>query len=138
MFNEFTMMHVAGLFVMLGIGADDIFLTIDTFNHTKVDCEFAKAQDGSEVCVAARSESLDDPDVIRERMISSYRIAGPMMLVSSVTTAICFFSNSFGSLIAIRDFGSYMGMVVVCNYLHVSGHAGVSVFALFFLLSLTF
>merc|ERR1719203_1101866 len=42
-----------------------------------------------------------------------------MLFVSSLTTAICFFSNIFSALVSIADFGSYMGMVVVLNYLHV-------------------
>lgn len=117
------MMHVAGLFVMLGkytiialraysgkhhniltfflmmivvchagIGADDIFLTIDTFDHTKV--EYIEANDSNS---KSHLRSYEEPDAIRERMITSYKIAGSMMLVSSLTTAICFFSNSFVS-----------------------------------------
>eukprot|EP00569_Conticribra_weissflogii_P002690 CAMPEP_0171333544 /NCGR_PEP_ID=MMETSP0878-20121228/4072_1 /TAXON_ID=67004 /ORGANISM="Thalassiosira weissflogii, Strain CCMP1336" /LENGTH=2008 /DNA_ID=CAMNT_0011834491 /DNA_START=127 /DNA_END=6153 /DNA_ORIENTATION=- len=111
-FKELTMMHVAGLFVMLGIGADDIFLTIDTFDHTKV--EYTDDSNSK-----SHLRSYEEPDAIRERMITSYKIAGSMMLVSSLTTAICFFSNSFGVLTAIRDFGTYMGMVVLLNYVHV-------------------
>ena len=42
-----------------------------------------------------------------------------MMLVSSLTTAICFFSNVSSAVISIRDFGSYMGCVVVLNFVHV-------------------
>ena len=106
-FTDLTALHVAGIFVMLGIGADDIFLTIDTFEHTKVG--LAVGQHGD----------ADHPDSIKQRMVSSYKTAGSMLLVSSVTTAICFFSNIFSALVAIADFGSYMGMVVVLNYLHV-------------------
>ncbi len=73
-----------------GIGADDIFLTIDTFDHTKV--EYIESSDSNP---KSHLRSYEEPDAIRERMITSYKIAGSMMLVSSLTTAICFFSNSF-------------------------------------------
>jgi predicted RND superfamily exporter protein len=48
-------------------------------------------------------------DVLRDRMQRAYRKAGSMMLVSSVTTAICFFSNAFGILVVIQEFGIFMG-----------------------------
>jgi len=105
-FNELTALHVAGIFVMLGIGADDIFLTIDAFEHTKV--EFPSS-----------NEDEPDPVRIKQRMVSAYKTAGSMMLVSSMTAALCFFSNIFSAVVVIRDFGSYMGMVIVCNYAHV-------------------
>lgn len=59
----------------------------------------------------------DDREVIKQRMVSAYKTAGSMMLVSSVTAALCFFSNILSAVVSIQDFGSYMGMVVVCNYI---------------------
>merc|ERR1712086_90674 len=57
--------------------------------------------------------------VLRKRMESAYRRAGSMMMVSSVTTALCFFSNAFGVLTVVQEFGIFMGMVVLINYIHV-------------------
>lgn len=85
---------------------------IDSFEHTEVD--FIKCVEGDEAGV-----DLNDPTIMKQRLISAYKTAGSMMLVSSVTTAICFFSNVMSAVVSIRDFGSYMGMVVVLNYLHV-------------------
>ena len=48
-------------------------------------------------------------EILQQRMISAYKKAGSMMLVSSVTTSICFFSNAFGVLTVIQEFGIYMG-----------------------------
>jgi len=122
-FDQLTAMHVAGIFVMLGIGADDIFLTVDSFEHTKVDFRSRMIRDerhsGDGVTGRQYVPNLNDPDIVKQRMVSSYKTAGSMLLVSSVTTAICFFSNVFSALISIADFGSYMGMVVVLNYIHV-------------------
>ena len=117
---QITLLHVSALFVMLGIGADDIFLMIDSFDHTTI--EFSsfntdeipnvEADDGLE-------DTVDGPTIIRRRMKSAYTKAGSMMLVSSMTTAVCFFSNAFGVVVVIQEFGIYMGMVVLVNYLHV-------------------
>mmetsp|Transcript_74960 Transcript_74960/g.216707 ORF Transcript_74960/g.216707 Transcript_74960/m.216707 type:complete len:139 (-) Transcript_74960:86-502(-) len=99
-----TLLWVAGLYVMLGVGADDIFLMFDTFEHCETECgDFEQEQ-----CEKAMTSELHR-DVLRERMGRAYRKAGGMMLVSSVTTAICFFSNAFGALVAIQEFGIFMG-----------------------------
>jgi predicted RND superfamily exporter protein len=102
--QEITLLHVSGLFVMLGIGADDIFLMVDSFDHKKL-MEYDVDADGE--------------DNIRQRMKAAYSQAGSMMLVSSLTTSVCFFSNAFGVLVVIQEFGIYMGMVVLVNYVHV-------------------
>ena len=61
---EITLLHVSALFVMLGIGADDIFLMIDSFDHTKI----VFSNDGG--------EKRDERQVLRERMKAAYRKAG--------------------------------------------------------------
>ena len=113
-FNGLTALHVAGIFVMLGIGCDDIFMTIDSYKHTEVEYH---TQD--ETSSDSLEESLNGPEIVKKRMISAYKTAGSMLFISSLTTAICFFSNVLSSVIALRDFGSYMGTVVILNYLHV-------------------
>ena len=74
---------------------------------------------GEDGAVPGGAPEFDDPEIVGRRMVSSYKAVGSMLLVSSVTTAICFFSNVFSALVSISDFGSYMGMVVVLNYVHV-------------------
>jgi predicted RND superfamily exporter protein len=117
---EITLLHVSGLFVMLGIGADDIFLMIDSYEHANLELEH-RGLDGDE-----NSSHEDDHsgtgmslERIRNRMLWAYSTAGCMMLVSSVTAAVCFFSNAFGVLLVIQEFGIYMGMVVLINFSHV-------------------
>lgn len=114
--QDITLIWVAGIFVMLGIGADDIFLMVDSFDHTKHEFE-------EEVSVRMFHSDIsigdDDPDdgkkmdrkieILQKRMIVAYKRAGSMMLVSSVTTAVCFFSNAFGVLTVIQEFGIFMG-----------------------------
>lgn len=110
--SNITLIWVAGLFVMLGIGADDIFLMVDSFEHTKYDFQQTET-DGTTTIHRddndehnAMNEKLE---ILQKRMRVAYRKAGSMMLVSSVTTAICFFSNGFGVLTVIQEFGIFMG-----------------------------
>ncbi|KAL3938519.1 MAG: hypothetical protein SGBAC_006586, partial [Bacillariaceae sp.] len=128
---EITLLHISGLFVMLGIGADDIFLMTDSYAHAKVG--MPEEDDGSnnenQADDSSVVESSADPDgngkeeerveKIRKQMLWAYSTAGGMMLVSSMTAAVCFFSNAFGVLLVIQDFGIYMGMVVLINFFHV-------------------
>lgn len=112
-----TLLHVSGLFVMLGIGADDIFLMIDSYEHAKV--ELAKGSNQNGRNDVDENSAGRDLERIRSRMLWAYSTAGGMMLVSSVTAAVCFFSNAFGVLLVIQEFGIYMGMVVLVNFFHV-------------------
>mmetsp|Transcript_7140 Transcript_7140/g.10761 ORF Transcript_7140/g.10761 Transcript_7140/m.10761 type:complete len:162 (-) Transcript_7140:1777-2262(-) len=41
------------------------------------------------------------------------------MLVTSVTTAVCFYSNTLSVMLVVREFGVFMGTVVLMNYFHV-------------------
>ncbi|CAJ1939029.1 unnamed protein product [Cylindrotheca closterium] len=131
---EITLLHIAGLFVMLGIGADDIFLMVDSYEHAKIGMVAEEdEEDGSNQnqnqSNSSFVESSADPDAngreesrvekIRKQMLWAYSTAGGMMLVSSMTAAVCFFSNAFGVLVVIQDFGIYMGMVVLINFFHV-------------------
>eukprot|EP00536_Pseudo-nitzschia_multiseries_P001619 jgi/Psemu1/317629/estExt_fgenesh1_pm.C_210005 len=112
--KDITLIWVAGLFVMLGIAADDIFLMVDSFDHTKYD--FEETESARFTDVNSGDSDLDDQektdakiDILRERIKVAYAKAGSMMLVSSVTTSICFFSNGFGVLTVIQEFGIFMG-----------------------------
>ncbi|KAL3937544.1 MAG: hypothetical protein SGBAC_007368 [Bacillariaceae sp.] len=105
---DVTLLHVSGLFVMLGIGADDIFLMTDSYIHAEAD-----------VSSGPDTSAEQEHAVIRSKMLWAYETAGSMMLVSSMTAAVCFFSNGFGVLLVIQEFGIYMGVVVMINYFHV-------------------
>eukprot|EP00529_Nitzschia_sp_RCC80_P015053 CAMPEP_0113497914 /NCGR_PEP_ID=MMETSP0014_2-20120614/30874_1 /TAXON_ID=2857 /ORGANISM="Nitzschia sp." /LENGTH=702 /DNA_ID=CAMNT_0000391865 /DNA_START=77 /DNA_END=2182 /DNA_ORIENTATION=+ /assembly_acc=CAM_ASM_000159 len=125
-----TLLWVAGLFVMLGIGADDIFLMVDSFEHAQstgenegqtlksLNCSVGSDAD-TNICEDPKKLEDSQRENIRRVMVEAYRQAGGMMAVSSVTTAVCFFSNAFGILVVIQEFGIFMGMVVLINYIHV-------------------
>ena len=114
--QDITLIWVAGLFVMLGIAADDIFLMVDSFDHTKHEFQEEVRDRIVDADVSTGDNDVDDQErtdakieILRQRMKVAYSKAGSMMLVSSVTTAICFFSNAFGVLTVIQEFGIFMG-----------------------------
>jgi len=87
--KQMSIIHATALFIMLGIGADDIFLMIDTYRLTKV----------------FMGPNAKPGDVMKV----AYRKAGGMMLVTSITASFCFYSNAFNVLFILKQFGIYMG-----------------------------
>jgi hypothetical protein len=89
---------------------------IDSYDHARTEAEdsFRVGRDENPCRI-----DKEDIEKIRERMRWAYSTAGSMMLVSSMTAAFCFFSNAFGVLLVIQEFGIYMGVVVLVNFFHV-------------------
>ena len=86
--------HVLSLFIVLGIGADDVFVFLDTWKET---------------------EHLVFPSD-EHRMSFTFKRAGMAMLYTSVTTAIAFFVSSVSPLLAVMSFGVFSGILVMVNY----------------------
>ena len=78
----------------MGIGADDVFIFTDLWLQSKT-----------------VHTHLD------ERLLWTYKHATMAMLITSVTTASSFFANLASAIIPIREFGVFMGLIVLCNYL---------------------
>ena len=88
------MLNFLSLFVLLGVGADDVLILTDTF----------------------RLVTAEDPErSVTARMHDALTIAGSAMLVTSVTSAASFYANLVSALPALRSFGVFMGTVIVTN-----------------------
>ena len=95
--DHMSILNFLSLFVIMGIGADDIFVFFDTYD-------------------VVANEHPDIEDDIPLRTGLTFRRAGSAMLVTSVSTAASFFANWVSSLPVIREFGLFMGLVVVVNF----------------------
>lgn len=96
-YKYFGIFHVLSVFIILGIGADDIFVFYDTWRAT------------SHVTYPS----------LAHRLSACYRQAALAMLITSVTTMIAFIANAFSPLLAISSFGLFSGILVFVNYLSV-------------------
>ena len=94
------MLNFLSIFVLLGIGADDVLVVTDTFR-----------------LVSTEAATKDKPCSVR--MTEALHIAGSAMLVTSVTSAASFYANLASVLPALRSFGVFMGTVIVTNYVMV-------------------
>mmetsp|Transcript_8260 Transcript_8260/g.36931 ORF Transcript_8260/g.36931 Transcript_8260/m.36931 type:complete len:908 (-) Transcript_8260:526-3249(-) len=92
----FTNLHLLAIFLILGIGADDVFVFTDAF-----------VQAGGVL-----GESVE----LKRRMAWSYRRAAKAMLITSFTTAMAFFVTAANSLIPISAFGIWAACLIIFQY----------------------
>ena len=95
-FQKMMILNFLALFIIMGIGADDVFVFTDAWIKEGV----------VEPEMAQRSR-------VGERLARTYRKAGMAMVYTSTTTSLSFFSNAVSSVPALRAFGVFMGSIVV-------------------------
>lgn len=96
-FRYIGFFHVLTLFIVLGIGADDIFVFYDVWRNTA--CESYPS--------------------LAHRLSDAYRKSVFSMLFTSITTSVAFFASAISPLLATRSFGVFSGLVIIVNYLSV-------------------
>ncbi|KAJ3452766.1 sterol-sensing domain [Anaeramoeba flamelloides] len=94
----FSMLNFLSLFIVLGIGCDDIFIMLDSFRQSK-----------------HQKEEISKN--IYTRMNWAYKRAATTMLITTLTSAGAFFGNTASTIPPIRYFGVFTGMAIVFNYL---------------------
>merc|ERR1711871_1894532 len=93
-FHYMGMPNFISMFVIIGIGADDIFVFIDAWKQ-------------------ARLEGAGVNKNLETRMAWAWKRASSAMLITSLTDACAFFANVFSSVVVVRIFGVFMGTLVM-------------------------
>lgn len=96
-YKYFGIFHVLSVFIILGIGADDIFVFYDTW----------------------RATGYKEYPSLAHRLTDCYRKAAAAMLITSLTTMMAFIVNAASPLLAVQSFGLFSGVLVCINYLSV-------------------
>ena len=96
-FRYIGFFHILTIFIVLGIGADDVFVFYDVWRNT----------------------GHEDYPTLAHRLSDAYRKSVFSMLFTSMTTAVAFFANAISPLLATRSFGVFSGIVIIVNYLSV-------------------
>ena len=96
-FTWFPFLNLLGLSVILGIGADDKFVIVDAFKQS-----FAL---------------LPNESTLEHRMSWVLRRAASAMAIISVTTSAALAANAITAVPAIRMFGYFISILVMCNFL---------------------
>ncbi|XP_046379986.2 protein dispatched homolog 3-like [Haliotis rufescens] len=96
-YQYFGIFHVLSIFIILGIGADDVFVYFDTW----------------------RATAHENHPTLEERVSACYKRASKAMFATSLTTMIAFFVNALSPLLAVSSFGLFSGILVLVNYISV-------------------
>ena len=96
-YNYFTLFCALSLFIIMGIGADDLFVYWDTW-------------------LGSATHSYK---TVAHRMSHVYSHAAAAMAVTSGTTVLAFLSNLSSPFIGIQTFGIFSALLVIVNYLAV-------------------
>jgi len=94
-FEYFGVLNMLGVFIILGIGVDDIFVFLDTWNAT---------------------EWHFPGQPFRVRIAEALAVAGKAMSVTSSSTALSFFANATSVFPAVYTFGIFCALLVICNF----------------------
>ena len=96
-FKYLGFFHIIAIFIILGIGADDLFIFLDIWKNT----------------------AYNSYPSLAHRLSDSYRRAVVSMFVTSLTTVIAFFASAYSPLLPARSFGVFAGLLVIVNYVSV-------------------
>lgn len=94
----FPFLNLVGIFIVIGIGADDVFVFIDAWRQAEV-----------------MMPGLQ-PDELHKRLAWTLQRAGGAMFVTSMTTSCAFFAGAVSNITSLRCFGIYTGLVVICDF----------------------
>ncbi|XP_028402921.1 protein dispatched homolog 3-like [Dendronephthya gigantea] len=93
-YRYFGIFHVLSIFIILGIGFDDVFIFMDTW----------------------RQSSKGESQNLVDRVSGVYRTAAKTTFVTSFTTMVAFLSNMQSPLLAIYSFGLFSAILIMVNY----------------------
>lgn len=96
-YRYFGIFHVLSIFIILGIGSDNIFVFMDSWKQSHHTTHKSMAM----------------------RLTTVYKRAAKATLITSFTTMMAFLSNVQSPLLAVSSFGLFSGILIVVNYLSV-------------------
>merc|ERR1719384_2676855 len=93
--SYFGTLQMMAMFIILSIGADDIFVLVDTWQQYKT---------------AAPNEPMD------KRLTVTLKHAGKVMATTSLSTCFSFIANTTSSFPAVYTFGAFAAWLIFVNY----------------------
>ena len=96
-FRYFGVFHILAVFIVLGIGADDIFVFFDTWKES----------------------GFKSFPSLAHRLSYAYKRAARAMFFTSITTATAFIVSAASPFLGISSFGVFSGILILVNYMSV-------------------
>lgn len=107
----FQQLHVILIFIMLGVGADAVFVFSDAWYQSD---ELIAAKKTS-----VRSERTDGSSLLALRLAVAYQRTLVSVFNTSFTTGVAFLATAISPIMPIRTMGIYACLLVIMNYLFV-------------------
>jgi len=134
----FDTLQTLAIFVILGVGADDVFVMVDAWVQSRDEVPYdPRSEEGEEdddprtcdpqafpaCCVSARAPH-EGHDPARagwyaRRMEYAYSRAAKAVFNTSWTTAMVFFATAVSPIMPISTFGIYAAICIIMNYIFV-------------------
>ena len=92
----FPFLNLVSIFVVVGIGADDIFVFMDAWKQS--------------------AQVMGDNAPLDERMSAVIHKACGSIFITSLTTASAFAANAFSIITCLKCFGTYCAIVIVVDF----------------------
>lgn len=103
----FAQTHILAVFIILGVGADDVFVLVDAWKQSEI--EVKKSPNGNEY----------DLEYLTRRMGYAYHRTYRAVLNTSLTTAMAFVGTGISPLMGFSTFGWFAAICIVVNYIYV-------------------
>eukprot|EP00055_Hartaetosiga_balthica_P007536 m.26034 g.26034 ORF g.26034 m.26034 type:complete len:1057 (-) comp5820_c2_seq1:163-3333(-) len=116
-FGGMSVLNLMSLFIILGVGADDIFLAVDRFKQSEWEVPDKAGKKRTNPTTKEEEMSEENRDWLVRRLIWSYKHSTSSMLITSLTTAAAFFMNATSAITAVQIFGIFTGLMIVFNFL---------------------
>ncbi|EDQ89828.1 dispatched-like protein [Monosiga brevicollis MX1] len=114
-FGGMGILNLMALFIILGIGADDIFIVVDGWKQSQHEVSMPHGM-ARITCQADEFSDLNT-EWLKKRMRWAYARAAQAMLITSLTTGAAFVMNLTSTVPAIQIFGGFTAFMVLFNYL---------------------
>ena len=98
--TSFDTINTVIIFVLLGIGADDMFVINDAYNQSK-NLNFSGTKE----------------EIVSKQIRYAVSRSGRATALTSLTTSVAFFCTAVSPLNPLRGFGIWAGSVMLINYL---------------------
>merc|ERR1711968_219093 len=100
----FAQTHILAVFIILGVGADDVFVLVDAWKQSEIEVEKPKNDDEHDV------------KYLTKRMGYAYHRTYRAVLNTSLTTAMAFVGTGISPLMGFSTFGWFAAICIILNY----------------------
>ncbi|GMH73348.1 hypothetical protein TrST_g2399 [Triparma strigata] len=102
----FDTLHTLVIFLVLGVGADDVFVLVDGWKQT---AELVPRDEANQ----------SEAEYLTKRMTIAYSRTAQAVFNTSFTTAMAFVATAISPIMPISTFGIYAALCIVINYIMV-------------------